>query len=93
MAVTISARDANHHFSRLLHDVEAGKEFIVTRNGVPIARISPEGAANGTRELTPIQEQALADNMRRLQVGGRGGIGHFDRSSLYDDARGPADPG
>jgi prevent-host-death family protein len=49
MPDTITARDANHHFARLLRDVEAGKEFIVTRNGVPVARILPAGAGDAGR--------------------------------------------
>ena len=87
MPDTITARDANHHFARLLHEVEAGKEFIVTRNGVPVARISPERAADGSRRLTEAQEQALADSSARLQTGRQLGIGRFDRSGLYDEAR------
>jgi antitoxin (DNA-binding transcriptional repressor) of toxin-antitoxin stability system len=37
MAEAISARDANHHLARLLRDVETGKEFVITRNGAPVA--------------------------------------------------------
>ena len=41
MLKTITSRDANHHFARLLREVEGSREFVVTRNGVPIAKISP----------------------------------------------------
>jgi prevent-host-death family protein len=87
MADTISARDAAHHFARVLAEVAAGKEFIVTRHGVPVARISPERAAEGRRELTQKQEQALADNLERLRRGWKLRIRQLDRDSLHDDAR------
>jgi prevent-host-death family protein len=87
MTETISARDANHHFSRLLREVEAGKEFVVTRNGVPVARIVPEGQPEGKRALSPAQEEALAESMAWLGRGWPLGIDKLDRDELYDDAR------
>lgn len=91
MTETISARDANHHFARILRDVEAGKEFVITRNGTPVARIVPERTPEGYRRLTPAQEQALERSIAWLRRGWPLGIDHFDRNSLYDDARGKRD--
>jgi len=87
MPDTITARDANHHFSRILHEVEAGKEFVVTRNGVPVARIVPEQPADGSRRLTQEQEKALAESLVRLRRGWPLGVGKLSREDLYDDAR------
>ena len=87
MVDTISARDANHHFARVLAEVAAGKEYVVTRNGVPVARISPERPPEGHRQLTQKQEQALADSLAWLRRGWKLGIAQYDRDSLYDDAR------
>jgi prevent-host-death family protein len=53
MADTITVRDANDRFTEVLAQVEAGKEFIVTREGVPVARIVPERLPDGRRLLTP----------------------------------------
>ncbi len=89
MADIISARDANHHFARVLAEVAAGKEFVVTRNGVPVARISPERSAEGRRQLTQKQEHALADSLAWLRRGWNLRIGQLDRDRLYDDARKP----
>ena len=88
MTETITARDANHHFARLLREVEAGKEFVVTRGGVPVARIVPERSREGERTLTPAQEAALARTLERLRDGWPLGIARVDRNELYDDARG-----
>ncbi len=87
MADTISARDANHHFARVLAEVAAGKEYVVTRNGVPVARIIPERPPAGHRQLTKKQEQALADSLAWLRRGWKLGIAQYDRDSLHDDAR------
>jgi prevent-host-death family protein len=40
---TISVHEAKTHLSRLLQQVEAGEEVIISRGGVPIARLVPVG--------------------------------------------------
>jgi prevent-host-death family protein len=85
MAETITARDANHHFSRLLSDVEAGAEYVVTRNGKPVARIVPERAEDGQRDWTPEQRAAWANLMEIFKTAQPSEDGTpFDRDSLYD---------
>lgn len=56
MSKTITLRDANQGFSRCIREVEAGEEFVITRNGKPVAKLIP---AAGRRVLTPEQEAAL----------------------------------
>jgi prevent-host-death family protein len=87
MTDTITAREANHHFARVLRDVEAGKQFIVTRNGVPVARIIPEPLPAGRRRLTPEQERTLAEALAWFRRGWPLGINKVDRNELYGDAR------
>jgi len=41
MTTTVGAYQAKTHLSRLLEEVEAGGEVIVTKHGRPIARIVP----------------------------------------------------
>lgn len=83
MVETIGAREANHNFARLLKEVEAGSEFVVTRHGRPIARIVPMDD-DRPRRLTPAQEAALARSSKRLRQGWALGGGRLDRDSLYD---------
>jgi prevent-host-death family protein len=85
MPETITAREANQHFSRLLREVAAGREFIVTRNGVAVARIVPERPADGRRKLTPEQEAALADMRTVFRTAEFGPIEQISREQLYDD--------
>jgi prevent-host-death family protein len=91
MVETVTARDANHHFARILGEVEAGKEFVVTRNGTPVARIVPERLPDGKRRLTSAQQEALDRSLARLRRGWPLGIDKIDREELYDDARGKRD--
>ena len=40
---TIAASEAETRFAALLQEVENGETIIVTRNGQPVARVSPMG--------------------------------------------------
>jgi prevent-host-death family protein len=80
----VSAREANQQFSRILRDVEAGAEIVVTRRGQPVARIVPT-QPSGERQLTPEQEAAHARSMARLRKGWDLGGGKFNRDELYDE--------
>lgn len=85
MAETISTQDANHDFARLLRDVEAGQEFVITRDGSPVARLVPERESERYRQLTPAQEEALQRSIARLRRGWPLGIERLDRNELYDE--------
>ncbi len=58
MAKTISLRDANQKFARIVREVEERREpVIVTRRGEPVVRIVP--AREGRGKLTPEQQRVL----------------------------------
>jgi prevent-host-death family protein len=84
MQRSVSAREANQQFSRILRDVEAGTEILVTRRGRPVARIVP-AQPSGERRLTPEQEAALERTRQRLEKGWDLGGGKFNRDELYDE--------
>ena len=81
---TISLRDANQSFARCVREVEAGEEFVVTRNGKPVARLVPVQPA--PRKLTPKQEAALTRTKARMAQGWPLGGGKLDRDALYGRA-------
>ena len=83
----IGARDAHRRFSTLSNEVEGGKSFVITRNGVPVAQIGPLPVEAGIRQLSALQEMVLEESLARLRKGWSPGIGWFDRNELYDDAR------
>jgi prevent-host-death family protein len=49
---TVSAREANQAFSKLLQAVVEGEEVVITRRGKPVARLTPikEEPRNAERE-------------------------------------------
>jgi len=74
----VSLREANQHLSRFVAAVEKGAEVVITRRGVPVARLT--GIAARRR---PSREQRLA--LERLKTGARPlGIGRVRREELYD---------
>jgi prevent-host-death family protein len=81
MPETISLRDANQGFARLVREVESGREFLITRNGEPVARLSP---VRRERKLTPEQEEALARTVERMRKGWPLGIDKFDRDEAHE---------
>ena len=81
MAKTISLREANQRFARCIREVEAGAEFVITRNGQPVAQLTPVG---GRRILTPQQEAALARTRARMERGWPIGASPLDRDALHE---------
>jgi prevent-host-death family protein len=48
---SVSAREANQSFSKLLQAVVDGEEVVITRRGKPVARLAPiEAAADADRQ-------------------------------------------
>jgi prevent-host-death family protein len=78
---TVTLREANQAFARYIREVEGGEEFVITRNGTPVARLSP---VSQRRVLTPAQQAALERTLRRMEEGWDLGAGPLDRDSLHE---------
>lgn len=77
----ISLRQANQNFSRYVAAVEQGNEFVITRRGRPVARLTP---VNPDRGLTGEQRSALARTVQRMRRGyPLGGTG-LRREDVYE---------
>jgi prevent-host-death family protein len=81
MTKTVTLREANQSFARCIREVEAGEEFVITRNGNPVARLSPVGKH---RVLTPEQEAAWERTEQRMEEGWDIGAGPLDRDALHE---------
>ncbi len=57
---TVSAREANQSFSKLLAEVAAGDEVVITRRGRPVAKLSPYA------EETSPERAAAVERMVKL---------------------------
>ncbi len=81
MSKTISLREANQAFSRCIREVEAGEEFVITKNGQPVARLSPVRAS---RILSPQQEAAVVRMRAIMEEGLPLNVGRLNRDELHD---------
>lgn len=81
MTKTLTLREANQNFSRCVREVEAGEEFVITRNGRPVARLTP---ARAHRVLTERQRAALERLRAVAREGWDLGGGPLDRDALHD---------
>lgn len=81
MTRTLTLRDANQSFARCIREVEAGEEFVITRNGKPVARLSP---VNKRRVLTPEQQAAWERLNAAMEAGWDIGAGRLDRDALHE---------
>jgi prevent-host-death family protein len=78
MSKTISAREANQRFSQILGQAAAGEEIVITRRGVPVARLIAAGPGDETSDRGAAIERLMG--LLDVSLGG----GRFDRDSLYD---------
>lgn len=83
MTRTVSLRDANQHFARLMREVtDTGEEVVITRRGTPVAKLVPVRPPK--RELTPEQKAAL-DFLFSIKVDPEKAENwKFNRDELYD---------
>jgi prevent-host-death family protein len=71
---SISLREANQNFSRVIAAVERGEVFAITRRGQEVARLTPSNhAANASSGASaaraiPLTDAALAERMRSLEA-------------------------
>lgn len=79
---TVSAADANRHFSSLLQEVKAGTSITVTSRGEPVAQITPINKAR-----SPARNRALEALLTRLRAQPALGVS-WTRDELYDDTVG-----
>lgn len=62
---TVSAREANQAFAKMLSRAEAGEEVVITRHGRPVAVLAPYRAP----AMTPEREAIIKRFERMLKKG------------------------
>jgi prevent-host-death family protein len=77
---TVSARDANQKFSRLLTEVAAGEEVVITRRGRPVARLLPIANMKSTKQREAAIKRMIAHMKKGLPLGGR----RFTRDEMHE---------
>jgi prevent-host-death family protein len=66
MKQLITIREANQHLSRYVDDVQDGAEIIITRRGLPVAKLS---AFVESKELDDKQKDARKRSLARMRKG------------------------
>lgn len=79
---TVSAADANRHFSKLLREVSAGETVVVTSRGAPVARIVP---IDPPPDAVAARRAAWEEHFARLRDQPALNLGRFNRDEAYDD--------
>jgi prevent-host-death family protein len=66
----ISVREANQNFSQLIAAAERGETIVITKNGVPVAKISPQKADRRGDPQWRAAFAALEKSLRSKRVTG-----------------------
>ncbi|GMA20027.1 type II toxin-antitoxin system prevent-host-death family antitoxin [Arsenicicoccus piscis] len=78
---TISQRELRNDNADVMRGVEAGETFVVTRRGVPVARLGPIGAATDLRCDRPARRRPTYSTQARVVL-------DVPTAALLDDLRG-----
>jgi prevent-host-death family protein len=79
---SVSAREANQAFSKLLAEAAGGEEIVITRRGKPVAKlVSVETDVVRARTA---RKRAADRLLRRLEKGVPLGGLRIDREEIYD---------
>jgi prevent-host-death family protein len=81
MKQLVSIREANQHLSRYIDAVQSGDEIIITRRGLPIARLT---ALTKSSELNGKQKAARKRSLARMRKGYALGGQMPAREALHD---------
>jgi len=79
MEETISAAEANRKFSLLLRGVRAGRRYVVTSHGRPVARLVPADEDQVGRSAARAALYSRLKKQRAIQAG------RWTRDELYED--------
>jgi prevent-host-death family protein len=66
----MSVREANQNFSQVIATAERGETIIITKNGTPVAKISPQSRDRSTDPEWLSAYEALKQNLSTTRVTG-----------------------
>ena len=80
----ISVRDANQNFSQVIAAAERGETIVVTKNGRPVARITPQAEDRSSDPEWRASFVALEKSLHSKRGSGRR-VGVITEDDLYGD--------
>ncbi|MBN8908272.1 MAG: hypothetical protein BGO51_22850 [Rhodospirillales bacterium 69-11] len=81
MTKKLTLREVDLDLDRCIRAVEAGEEFVITRDGKPVARLAPVG---GKRAMTPTQQAAWDELRAAMDTGWALDAAPVDRDTLHE---------
>jgi prevent-host-death family protein len=57
--MTIGTFDAKTHLSEMLDEIQKGKDYIITKRGMPIAKLIPYSEGKKTRQEITLELKAI----------------------------------
>ena len=80
----ISVREANQNFSQVIAAAERGETIVVTKNGRPVAKISPQSKDRSRDPEWQASLASLEQSLRSKRGSGRR-VGTIAEDDIYDD--------
>ena len=80
----MSVREANQNFSRVIAAAEQGETIIVTKSGLPVARITPQPADRSADPRWRAAFENLEASLRTKRASGFR-VGHMTEDGKYGD--------
>ena len=80
----ISVREANQNFSQVIAAAERGETIVVTKNGRPVAKISPQSEDRASDAEWRASFAALEESLRSKRGSGRR-VGTITEDDKYGD--------
>jgi prevent-host-death family protein len=77
---SVSAREANQQFARILGEAANGEEIVITRRGKPVAVLAPYRRA----PRTPEEEAAISQVIEMMRRGIGKGARRFSRDDMHE---------
>lgn len=81
----MTVREANQNFSSVIAAAERGETIIITKNGAPVAKISPQPADRANDPEWQAAYQALATSLKEKPATGFR-VGAITEDDKYGDA-------
>jgi prevent-host-death family protein len=80
----MTVREANQNFSQVIAAAERGETIVITKNGTPVAKISPQSADRSTDPEWQSAYEALERSLRSKQATGIR-VGKITEDDKYGD--------
>lgn len=80
----MTVREANQNFSQVIAAAERGETIVITKNGIPVAKISPQSSDRSSDPEWQSAYEALKQSLSTKRVTGFR-IGTITEDDLYGD--------